>query len=319
MISPRGRLYLRLTGSAVALGLLLTVIPFRDLVNSIKAVEPHIWLIAIVVYLSLHFIGVMKWRLLLNAAGADLSIRDAARCYYYGLFGNIFLPSIVGGDVVRAGLAFTLTRERSAVVLGSLVDRVLDLVGLATIAGVGILLLPRALDVQNERVFTVLAAICIAAGVVGLVASLRLPVRRLPKKARRPIVKVRNALRTFQRRPGKAAIAFLSGICLQTLLVVLNAWLGYEAGIRISFVVWLFVWPMAKISGLAPVTQGGIGVREAAQVALFAPFGVSAAAAAATGLIFEAVIISGGFLGGVMAWMLGRQSPQSAAEAASST
>jgi uncharacterized membrane protein YbhN (UPF0104 family) len=132
-------------------------------------------------------------------------------------------------------------------------------------------------------------------------------------------VKVRNALRTFQRRPGKAAIAFLSGICLQTLLVVLNAWLGYEAGIRISFVVWLFVWPMAKISGLAPVTQGGIGVREAAQVALFAPFGVSAAAAAATGLIFEAVIISGGFLGGVMAWMLGRQSPQSAAEAASST
>jgi uncharacterized protein (TIRG00374 family) len=309
-MTPKRRLALRLGGSAVALGMLLAIVPFRELVDSIGAVEPYIWLIAIAVYLSLHFIGVMKWRLLVNAAGADLSIRDAARCYYYGLFGNIFLPSIVGGDVVRAGLAFTLTREKSAVVLGSLVDRVLDLVGLATIAGIGILLLPSALDARNERVFTILAAVCVIGGLVAVVASLRLPVRRFPKKLRRPIVKVRNALRSFRRRPSRAVIAFLSGVSLQTLLVVLNAWLGYEAGIRISFVVWLFVWPMAKISGLAPVTQGGIGVREAAQVALFAPFGVSAAAAAATGLIFEAVIVSGGLLGGGIAWLIGhRQRP----------
>jgi uncharacterized membrane protein YbhN (UPF0104 family) len=313
MMTPRQRLALRLGGSAVALGLLLAVVPFRELVDSIGAVEPYVWLIAVAVYLGLHFIGVMKWRLLVNAAGAGLSVRDAARCYYYGLFGNIFLPSIVGGDVVRAGLAFTLTREKSAVVLGSLVDRVLDLIGLATIAGIGILLLPRALDAQNERAFTVLAATCVVGGLAGLVASLRLPVRRFPKKVRRPVVKVRNALRSFRRRPSRVVMAFLSGIGLQTLLVALNAWLGYEAGIRISFVVWLFVWPMAKISGLAPVTQGGIGVREAAQVALFAPFGVSAAAAAATGLIFEAVIISGGFLGGVIAWTMGRRESRAAA------
>jgi uncharacterized membrane protein YbhN (UPF0104 family) len=132
-------------------------------------------------------------------------------------------------------------------------------------------------------------------------------------------VKVRNALRAFQRRPGLVVTAFLSGICLQTLLVVLNAWLGYEAGIRISFVVWLFVWPMAKISGLAPVTQGGIGVREAAQVALFAPFGVPAALAAAAGLIFQAVIISGGLAGGVITWLTSGTPPRSAVDLAPGT
>ena len=46
-----------------------------------------------------------KWRLLVNAAGGGLSFRTAARAYYMGLFGNTFLPSIVGGDVVRAGVA----------------------------------------------------------------------------------------------------------------------------------------------------------------------------------------------------------------------
>jgi len=55
------------------------------------------------------------------------------------------------------------------------------------------------------------------------------------------------------------------------------------------------------------VTQGGIGVREAAQAALFAPFGVSAVMAVATGLVFEVVIITGGLAGGAIAWLLGRR------------
>jgi uncharacterized membrane protein YbhN (UPF0104 family) len=100
---------------------------------------------------------------------------------------------------------------------------------------------------------------------------------------------------------------------LQTLLVILNMWVGQEAGIRISLVVWLFVWPMAKLSGLAPITQGGIGVREAAQVALFAPFGVAAVPAAATALVFEAVIITGGLIGGMIAFLLRRRSEELAA------
>jgi uncharacterized protein (TIRG00374 family) len=287
----------------------VALLPLRELGESLRAVEPSVWLASIAIYLGLHFIGVLKWRLLVNTAGATLGVGEAARCYYYGLFGNFFLPSIVGGDVVRAGLAFALTRRREAVVLGSLVDRLLDLVGLATIAGAGILLLPTALDARNQRVFSMLAALCVLVGLFAVVASLGLPVKRFPKKARRPVVRVRHALRAFRQHPGRAAVAFLSGVSLQTLLVVLNAWLGFEAGVRISFVVWLFVWPMAKISALAPVTQGGIGVREAAQVALFAPFGVPAAAAAAAGLIFQGVLLSGGLLGGAIAWLIGRSRP----------
>jgi glycosyltransferase 2 family protein len=35
----------------------------------------------------------------------------------------------------------------------------------------------------------------------------------------------------------------------------------------------LFAWPLAKIAAVVPITQGGIGVREAALVVLLAPFG----------------------------------------------
>ena len=38
-----------------------------------------------------------------------------------------------------------------------------------------------------------------------------------------------------------------------------------------------------------------------------APFGVAAVKAVATGLVFEVVIITGGLLGGAVAWYLGRR------------
>jgi hypothetical protein len=85
--------------------------------------------------------------------------------------------------------------------------------------------------------------------------------------------------------------------------------------------MWLFVWPLAKLSGVLPVTQNGIGVREAAQVVLFAPFGVAAVAAVAAGLVFETIILAGGLVGGVLSLIIGRLSaaplPQSTSPAPS--
>lgn len=296
----------RLTVSAAVLLLLIRALPFHDLVQAIRSVPAWVWPVSLAIYLSLHLIGVAKWRLLINAAGAGIGFRDAARAYYGGLFGNTFLPSIVGGDVVRAGLAFRAARSKSALVLGSMIDRLQDIVGLAAVAGIGALLSPRALDPQSRRIFLGLFALMAAGGIAAMLALVATPVRRFPLRVRRKLVEVRRAVRATASRPHAMAAGFLLGMLLQSTLVVLNWWLGTAVGIVIPLYVWLFVWPLAKVSGLVPVTQGGIGVREAAQVALFAPFGVSKVLALATGLIFEVVIITGGLLGGAISWLLGR-------------
>lgn len=294
----------RIGGSAAMLALLFTALPFEDIAAAIASVPLTVWPMALVAYLTLHLVGVVKWRMLVNTAGAGLSFRTAVRAYYMGLFGNTFLPSIVGGDVVRAGVALRAARSKSGLVLGSLIDRLLDILGLAAVAGVGALLSPRALEEQSRRIFLTLGALLVAAGIGGVVALLLIPVRRFPWKARRMMVQVRRAIRATIQRPQALVGAFVLGMALQTLLTMLNWWLGKVIGIDIPLYVWLFVWPLAKIAGLLPLTQNGIGVREAAQAVLFAPFGVSAAWAVATGLVFEVVIISGGLLGGLIAFLL---------------
>jgi len=77
-------------------------------------------------YLLAHCIGVGKWRMVVNAAGAQLDFATSAQCYFGGLFGTLFLPSIVGGDVVRLAVGIRRSPRPAAVLTGNLVDRFLD-------------------------------------------------------------------------------------------------------------------------------------------------------------------------------------------------
>ncbi|MEQ1896961.1 MAG: lysylphosphatidylglycerol synthase transmembrane domain-containing protein [Vicinamibacterales bacterium] len=300
----------RLAFSGLVLAALFLLLPFRELVEAIRSIPVAVWPVALVTYLSLHLIGVAKWRLMVNAAGAALSFRDAARAYYSGLFGNTFLPSIVGGDVLRIAVASTAVRSKTALLFGSLIDRLQDVAGLTAVAGIGALISPRALSPESRLVFVGLGALLLLGGLAAVAAAVVLRTRLVPYRIRRVMVRVRRAVRATASRPGAMAMGMALGMMLQTLLVVLNWWLGRQVGIDIPLYVWLFVWPLAKVAGLVPLTQGGIGVREAAQVALFAPFGVAPVAALASGLVFEAVILVGGLAGGVIAHTLRRRATE---------
>ena len=300
---------LRIVGSAVILSALFVLLPIDELFAALGRIPAWVWVVSVPGYLTLHLIGISKWRMLINAAHGGMRMRDAIRCYYLGLFGNTFLPSLVGGDAVRAGLALKLAPGKGGVIFGSLLDRMIDVVGLAIVAGVGALVIPGALDPQNRRVFWVLTGMLVVAGSVGLAVLAFLPAGRFPYKVRRIMVKLRRSLQGLRSRPGVVVAALLMGITLQSSLVALNWWLGQQCGIDISFHAWLFAWPMAKISALVPITQGGIGVREAALAALLAPFGVPAVLAVAAGLVFQGVIISGGLVGGLISYLIGRSGP----------
>jgi uncharacterized membrane protein YbhN (UPF0104 family) len=263
------------------------------------------WLWVVAGYLVIHLIGVMKWRLTLRLSEARLTFAQATRCYFAGLFGTVFLPSIVGGDVIRMGLAFRIHRNRAGVLLGSLVDRLLDIVALAVVAGVGALLLPGELDPRHRRIFTVLAVMA-GIGIAGLFGLLAImPWRRLPFKLRRMLAKLRQAWRSMVSTPLYVLLPLQLGILIQTGLVGLAATIAEACGLHIQFRIWLLVWPLAKLIALVPITLGGLGVREAGLTALLAPFGAPAAVSVAVGLSWESIIIVGGLIAGLLSFLIG--------------
>lgn len=301
---------LRLGGTVVVLALLFHFLPLEQLGASLHQVPPLLWCFVLGAYLLVHAVGVVKWRMMLNAAGARLNFAQAVRCYGGGLFGTLFLPSIVGGDVVRVGLALRLSRHRAAAVVGSVLDRLVDIAALGCLALMGLLLLPEALDSLGRKLFEEIlaaAAIFFLFCVVLLLGLKKfVPLRALPFRLRRLVARLRRALQAMMQRKHAVVQAWLLGVMIQAALVWLTAVIASGCGLHLPLRVWVLAWPLAKFAALLPITQGGIGVREAALVALVAPFGAAPALTMATGLVWEAIILAGGLLAGLASYLLAR-------------
>src|SRR5258706_219890 len=133
---------LRWAAALVVLGLLLHFLPVAPLRAAIARVPVGVFFAVLVGYLLAHCIGVLKWRMVVNAAGAELDFSTSAQCYAGGLFGTPFLPSSDGGDVVRLAVGLRRSPRPAAVLTGNLVDRFLDVASQGGLLLVGLLLAP---------------------------------------------------------------------------------------------------------------------------------------------------------------------------------
>lgn len=287
------------------LGVLLIVLPWAELKEAAGRLRPLVWVSVLLAFLTAHRLGVEKWRLLLRAGRLNLRRTDAVRCYAAGLFANICLPTIVGGDVLRAALAAKAAGRAEAAVVGGLADRVVDMMVLGTLLLVGAILTAGSIPSSAMRI----TALTVAAGGTGLailvfVLAFR-PLSFWPRRVRRRIGRGLVALRGLRRNLRVAVTAAVISLVMQAGFVMMNAWIGASIGIRVPLAVWLFAWPAAKLSGLLPVSLGGLGVRDATLGALLAMAGVPLSTGVIASLIWQSVLIAGALTAGLIWYAAG--------------
>jgi uncharacterized protein (TIRG00374 family) len=251
----------------------------------------------------------VKWRTVVNAAGAELDFATSAQCYLGGLFGTLFLPSIVGGDVIRLAVGLRRSPRPAAVLAGNVLDRFLDVAAQTGIALLGLILLPGSMpdDLrQTARKALLVCAVVVLVLLALTILSHRALLAGRSVRFRRRLARFRHALRSISRQPSKLLFGWLAGTLIQSTFLILTARLAVACGLVLPLRLWLFAWPLAKLAALLPLTQGGIGVREAALVALLTPFGAASHLVLAAGLVWESVIIAGGLLSGGTAFLLRR-------------
>jgi glycosyltransferase 2 family protein len=244
-----------------------------------------------------------------NTAGSQLDFPTSAQCYLGGLFGTLFLPSIIGGDVVRLAVGLRRSPRPAAVLAGNVVDRFLDVVAQGTLVLIGLVLLPGSLPAQfgafARRILLVFGAASLAV-IVALILLRETLFAGRSRRFRRTLARSRRALRSVRARPQVLVIGWLLAILIQATFILLNALLAISCGLFLPLRIWLFAWPLAKIAALLPLTQGGMGIREAVLVALLLPFGASGPLVLASGLVWEGIIIAGGLVAGLVAFRLRR-------------
>lgn len=301
------KVWIKVAVSTTLLALIFILLPWARVWQSLRQLPPLVWVCVWLGFGLGHALGVLKWRLFVNAGRASLGIVDAAQCYAAGLFANLCLPSIVGGDLLRMAMAGKISKRPEAVLWGGVLDRVTDVTGLAILVAVGGLLARHSLPGWGAQLLTVGIVLSLFVAAILLPFVLRRPIVWWPRKLRRKVGRSLVAIRRLGRQPRIALAGLTLSIAIQTTFVLLNAWLGHHIGVRVPLAVWFLVWPLAKVASLMPISLGGLAIREASLAALLKPFGVPLALGVLTSLLWQTVLIAGGLMGGLAYLVLNRR------------
>lgn len=286
---------MRAGASIVMLGLLLPQVNLRSLLPrwSTGTLE---WLAAA---MAVTFVGIVlsavRWQRVL--AALDLRARITALTSYQlaGVFVGNFLPSTIGGDVLRVSRLSAASGRGpdsfASVVLerltGWLVLPVITLTALALNPGLLQLGLASQVAVGISAATLVLLAV-----VLVLAASPRLGARLEGHEGVRGFLRaVHLGLHRFRDNPGLAFEVLVAGFVYQ-LAVVLAAFLASEAlGLDVGWTAMMAFMPAVAILQVLPITIGGLGVREGAFVLFLSRsgLGVTTQQAITLGLLIYAV------------------------------
>ena len=250
----------------------------------------------------------LRWQALVHGLGHPVSLWRTTELFFVGTFFNQFLPTGMGGDVVRA---LTLAKDgigRARAASTVLVDRA---IGLLPLLAVGLLALPMVRDHAQPAVAATLLLVGLG-GLVGLLMLFRINdwidmARRLPVVGRlleRPgIVRFTDSFADYSR--GGLMRAAFWGLVFAGLLIGANAGLGRAVGItQMNLFDWAIFVPLVALSTMLP-SIGGWGVREVLYAGLLStlPEPVPAADATALSLMFGGMNLLLAAIGGVLTGM----------------
>ncbi|MBA7661468.1 hypothetical protein ES703_69485 [subsurface metagenome] len=262
------------------------------------------------VFIVAHIIVGLRWWLLLRAQSIFIGFWVAVRLYFLGWFYNNFMPSSLGGDLIRAGYVTRHTEKRFEAALSVFVDRVIGLFSTLTIAVFFSLLFLRGqvdtIMSRYQRGFlrTFAEYRSIFLGVIAVIVVVfcgflvHRRSRALLKKAWsfvclhtiKMTAKLKNAAIIYCRNPLTILAVFGLTVFVQ-IMVITSFWvLGVNMGIPASIKYYYVFFTLTWVFGAIPISIGGAGVVEGSLVIMFTQFaGIEESAALAIALSQRAV------------------------------
>ena len=256
-----------------------------------------------------------KWQLLLRAQGQIVRWWWLMRLYLIGVFFSNLLPSTIGGDVARVGLARRL--GGGTVVASVVVERVTGMLVLSLLVVAALSFGPTVKMFGNLRwiaVATVLAggtmlAISLwrAHATLDTFLASRVWIDRLARMARlHRMLSVTSALQRYSRSGMALVVSFEISALFYAILIMsqFSAIRALHGQIELHEVA--LVAPLVIFVSAVPIAINGLGVTEAAFVLLYAQVGLTPEVALASAIL-RRVLLVGISLAGAGFWLAGRQ------------
>ncbi len=253
---------------------------FVDIVESIHPIYiPLAW----IYYGICTWLSAYRWKILLEAKDVHAPVSKLFSFYMVGMFFNNFLPGAVGGDIVKVRDLYRYTRRFQLAVTSVFLERFTGLIGL-TFLGIG----GAVIGLSKIESVLILACLVGAAILLALVVAIiwfplgaNLVSRVLSILPARKILETIKALyqllHSYRKHKGALWWSIAVSVLVQLLFAVYYALAAITLGIDADVLYFVLFLPVITIVTMVPISLGGLGVREAIMVMLFAEVGVSSA------------------------------------------
>jgi uncharacterized membrane protein YbhN (UPF0104 family) len=237
---------------------------------------------ALLLYLLMILLSVWRWRILLDAQHVGMGSGRLLNSYLVATFFNNFLPSNIGGDVIRIRDTARQAGSKTLATTVVLMDRGLGLLGLLTVAAAGSSVASR-IGGRPPVLASVLwlglaAGLSLSAAAVllpGGVARVLSPLRLIHQEwVGERIGRLTGALTKFRNAPGALAACLLGAIVVQAVLVAFYGAVVRSMDIPVSAWHLAVLVPVSFVVQMLPVSLNGFGVREATFTFYFSRIGL---------------------------------------------
>jgi hypothetical protein len=265
--------------------------------------------LGIVVYAAGQWLSAWRWWILLRPVDLQVPYLRMVAFYFIGMFFNFFLPTIVGGDAVKAILLSRETGAPARSTMSVFMERNVGLLALLTIATAAAWIAP---PVAVKGISLLHLALLLFGGFIA--ANVVLADRRAYRfvdylVALTPLGRIRSKAASLydavvpyraQAWRGVIAAAIAQSFLFQAiviLVVFLNA-RALALDVPVAAIA-VFV-PLISLAGMLPISVNGLGIREVLYVLLFGRIGVPADVAFTLSVLYTAVTFGASLPGGIV-------------------
>ncbi len=279
----------KLIVSAVLIFILFHKIDMRQFEDTLLKIGLAKFLLLSLLYIFSQVVSSIRWSFVIESLGEKMSVIELLKAYFLGMYANLFLPSIIGGDAVKAYVVskkIGLRKSISSIFL----ERYNGLLALLLISLLSVLAFERFFNTQ------------IIAGIVFVNIFSVISIYSLRLKIFQRYEKLKNFyedIAMFHKSRFFIRVSLLS-VVVQIIVITVYILAGFMIGLKISQIYYFAFIPVINLISFLPISFNGIGVREFSFVYFFAFAGLDKIQALSLSISVFFVVVFCSLIGGII-------------------
>lgn len=272
--------------------------------NTFISVNPLSVVFVAVIFICTQSISTFRWSVILKK-DIDIPYRRLLSIYFIGMYFNNFLPTMVGGDLVKGYYLYRYTRKGDVSLASIFMDRYSGFFALMVITSLALLTgYPLIKGTGLPGFFVLLIGGFFVMSLVIWVGPLHSWVMRVLARIHfyginRKIETFYGVLMGYKSHGDILLKIFICSVLVQGGVIIGYWFLGRGLGMNVGLSYFFLFIPLTTAVSMLPISLSGLGIREGAFVFLFTKAGATQEQALTLSLMWFVIMALVSIIGGV--------------------